>query len=167
MKKLIAAILLFITVPLFAVEEGQAAYIGGTVTAIKDGTVGRLDTTQTDALIFEHDGTKLTIPYARIESFEYEKEVAHHMGVVPTLAIVMVKYRQRRHYVRISYQDEQDVKQIAVFEIPKQMPKTLMSILQTRAPHVCETQRAAMMGQRNRGYIAGQGQGLSTCGRVD
>ena len=168
MKKLTAVFLLWlITVPLFAVEEGEVAYIGGTVAAFKEGTVGKFDTTRTDTLIFQHESTQLSIPYAKIESFEYQKEVAHHMGVIPTLAIVMVKYRQRRHYVRISYQDEQGVSQIAVFEVPKQMPKTIMSILQTRAPQVCESQRAAMMQQRNRGYVAGSNQRFSTCGRVD
>src|SRR4051812_42674171 len=74
MKKLIAVVLLVVmTSSAFAevfVDEGQAAYIGGTLVNIKNETMGKLDTTQEKALQFNYDGGKVTIPYDRIESWK-------------------------------------------------------------------------------------------------
>ncbi len=140
MKKTVIAMLLLlaVTLPLeAAVEDGQVLYLGGTVTGLKEGTVGRLDTTAATALVFEHAGGRVTVPYERIQSWEYSRKLAHNFGVVPTVAIALLKHLQRRHFFRISYRDENNVPQAAVFEVPKQMPQTLTAVLQTRVPKPC------------------------------
>ncbi|MGP0018074.1 MAG: hypothetical protein ACLPHP_05865 [Candidatus Sulfotelmatobacter sp.] len=116
-----------------ALEDGHAKYVGGTVAGVTAGTVGRLDTTSEASLIFVQAGNKLEIPYASIESYEYSKEVTWHLGVLPTIVVGLVKVRQRRHFFRFSYRDSNHVVQAAVFEVPKQMPRTLQAVLQTRA----------------------------------
>jgi hypothetical protein len=73
--------------------------------------------------------------------------VARHLGVLPAIAVGLVKKRQRRHYFRISYRDENGVVQVVVFEVPKNMPRTLLPILQTRAPQGCKTAPFAVCGQ--------------------
>jgi hypothetical protein len=81
MKKPIVLCLLFALVaPLLAVEGNQVMYTGGTVAALNVNTIGRLDATSETALGFESSGTKLLIPYADIQSFEYSTEVAHLLG---------------------------------------------------------------------------------------
>jgi hypothetical protein len=148
MKKLAALLLLFvITLPARAVDDGQVVYTGGTLTALKEGSVGRFDTTNQSVLTYEYSGKKLMMPYAKIVSFEYSREVARHLGVLPAIAVGLVKKRQRRHYFRISYRDENDIVQVAVFEVPKNMPRTLLPILQTRAPQGCKTAPFAVCGQ--------------------
>jgi hypothetical protein len=148
MKKFAALLLLLtITLPARAVDDGQVVYTGGTLTALKEGSVGRFDSTNQSVLTFEYSGNKLVMPYANIVSFEYSREVARHLGVLPAIAVGMVKKRQRRHFFRISYLDESDVVQVAVFEVPKNMPRTLLPILQTRAPQGCKTAPFAVCGQ--------------------
>jgi hypothetical protein len=148
MKKLAALLLLLvITFPASAVDDGQVVYTGGTLTAPKDGSVGRFDTTNQSVLTFAYSGNKLVMPYAKIVSFEYSREVARHLGVLPAIAVGLVKKRQRRHYFRISYRDDNDVVQVAVFEVPKNMPRTLLPILQTRAPQGCKTAPFAVCPQ--------------------
>jgi hypothetical protein len=117
-----------------ALENGHAKYVGGTVPGVAAGTIGRLDTTSETSLIFLQAGNKLEIPYASIESYEYSKEVAWHLGVLPAIAVRLFKVRQRRHFFRFSYRDSNNVEQAAVFEVPKQMPRMLQAVLQTRAP---------------------------------
>jgi len=137
-RKLAAfCMLLALSLPAGAVEDGQVMYVGGTVPAMQAGVLGRLDTTSETTLTFEYSGKKLDIPYAKIISFEYSKEVARHLGVLPAIAVGLVKKRQRRHFFRISYRDESDVPQVAVFEVSKQAPQTLQAVLETRAPHAC------------------------------
>jgi len=116
-----------------ALEDGHAKYVGGTVPGVTAGTVGRVDTTSETSLTFVQAGNKLEIPYASIESYEYSKEVTWHLGVLPGIAVRLFKVRQRRHFFRFSYRDSSHVVQAAVFEVPKQMPRTLQAVLQTRA----------------------------------
>ena len=68
-----------------ALDDGHAKYVGGTVPGLTAGTIVRLDTTSETSLTFQHAGNKVEIPYASIQSYEYSKEVARHLGVLPTL----------------------------------------------------------------------------------
>jgi hypothetical protein len=138
MKKLITfCLLLAFALPMAAVEDDQVMYLGGTAAA-RAGVVGHLDTTSEKALIFEYSREKLLIPYADIQSFEYSKEVTVHLGVMPAIAVGLLKMRRHSHYFRISYSGADAVSQVVVFEIPKQMPRTLQAVLQARAPQSCK-----------------------------
>ena len=135
MKKLLTfCLLLALALPTAAVEDGQVMYIGGTAPSLHEGAIGRFDTTSQTSLTFEYSGTKLLIPYADIQSFEYSKEVTRHLGVMPAIAIGMIKMRRHRHYFRISYGASENVSQVVVFEVPKQTPRTLQAVLEARAP---------------------------------
>ncbi len=127
--------LLLLSLSAFALDDGHARYVGGTVPGFTAGVVGRLDTTSDMSLIFEHAGHKVEIPYASIESHEYTKEVARHLGVLPTIVVALLKVRQHRHFFRISYRPQgAAAAQVVVFEVPKHAPSALQAILQTRAP---------------------------------
>jgi hypothetical protein len=140
MKKIVGMLLVIaMSVSAFAIVEGSdVMYIGGTVSALNAGVIGHLDTTSQASLTFDSSGRKLVIPYDRIQSFQYSRQVARHYGALLTVAVVMVKFRQRRHFVEIRYLDEGNTPQVAVFEISKEMPRTLMAVLSTRAPRGCK-----------------------------
>ena len=146
MKRFLSTLSFFLLLSLSAsaLEDGHAKYVGGTVPSLAAVTIGRLDTTSQTSLIFLHAGSKLEIPYASLESYEYSKEVTWHVGVLPAIAIRLFKVRQRRHFFRFSYRDSSNVLQAAVFEVPKQMPRTLQAVLQTRAPHSVKLCRPCM-----------------------
>ena len=107
--------------------------------ALTAGVIGRLDTTSETSLIFEQAGNKVSIPYASIESYEYSKDVTRHLGVLPAIAVGLMKMRRHSHFFRITYRDTgSTVQQIVVFEVPKHMPPTLQAILEARAPGRCK-----------------------------
>ncbi len=150
MKRLLAiCLLLAMTVPVGAVEDGQVMYTGGTVPALQAGVLGRLDTTSETALSFEYAGSKLAIPYAKIDSYKYYEQVARHLGVLPAIAVGMVKRRQQRHFFQIGYRDESNLSQVAVFEVSKQMPQTLLAVLLARAPQGCKPSNVGKCSQKN------------------
>ena len=128
---------LTLTLPAAAVENEQVMYAGGTVPTVKAGAIGRLDTTSETTLFFEHPGGKLPIPYADIQSFAYDKEVTRHLGVLPAIGVGLLKMRQHRHFFRISYRDDK-AEQVVIFEISKQMPRILQSVLASRSPNACK-----------------------------
>src|SRR5579863_8804560 len=117
-----------------AADDWRVKYAGGTVPGMNIGVVGKMDTTSDTSLIFEHAGDKLTIPYASIESFDHAEEVARHLGVLPAIVVGLLKARQHRHFFRISYHGTNDLAQVVVFEVPKQMPRPLQAVLDARAP---------------------------------
>jgi len=139
MKRILALCLLLAMAPSVpAVEDGQVLYIGGTIAALKEGALGRLDTSSQTIFTFESSGSKLAIPFDKIDSYEYSQQLARHLGVLPAVAVGLVRRRQRKHFLRISYHDEANAPQVAIFELPKQMPRSLLAILQLRAPQGCK-----------------------------
>jgi hypothetical protein len=150
MKRILVTCLLaafLLPLPISAVDGDQVMYVGGTAgIVLKKGVIGKLDTTSQAALNFESPGGKLVIPFEEIESYEYSQEVARHLGVLPAIAVGLVKRRQRRHFFRITYHDENKVQQVAIFEVSKETPHTLMAILQGRAPQGCRPQVSGRCG---------------------
>jgi hypothetical protein len=138
MKKLLAFyLILVVSLPALAVEDGQVMYVGGTAPGVTAGCIGRLNTTFDTELIFECAGTRLSIPYAAIQSFDYSTEVRRHLGVLPAVAIGLLKMRHHQHFFRISYRNPENTAQAAIFEVPKHMPRILQAVLETRAPRLC------------------------------
>jgi hypothetical protein len=151
-KRFVAfSVLLLLSLPATAVDNGRVKYAGGTVPGVSAGVVGRFDTTSETSLTFEYAGKTLAIPYASIESFDHAEVVARHLGVLPAIVVGLLKARQHRHFFRISYLDPNrgpnlgesissnghpnGVAQVAVFEVPKHMPRPLQAVLDARAPH--------------------------------
>ena len=151
MKKILTFCLLFVAaLPANAAEDGLVLYAGGTLPTLQTGVTGHLDTTSPTALSFNYAGNKLQIPYAKIDTFRYSQPVTHHLGFLPAVAIGLVKSRQRKHLFQISFRDENNASQVAIFEVPKSMPPSLLrAILQTRAPQACKSQQAVWQNQCN------------------
>lgn len=133
-------LLLIFSLPALAVDDGNVVYVGGTVASLKDGAIGKLDLKSQTELTFESSTGKLAIPFAKIDFYEHSQEVAHHLGVLPAIAVGLLKKRERKHFMRIAYRDENGVPQVAIFEVPKKMPRTLLAVLQQRAPQGCRPQ---------------------------
>jgi hypothetical protein len=130
------------TVPTFAVESGRATYTSGTLT-VAQGTIGSLDIRVRTALVFKFTATspgsgEIDIPYDKITGFVYRTEVAHHIGVLPAIAVSLVKRRERKHYFTIDFNDSSGAAQVAIFEVPKQDPPALLATLRSRSPQACK-----------------------------
>lgn len=76
------------------IDEGHARYVGGTEQGVPAGVVGHRDSTSATSPFFEQSGNKVEIPYAFIESYEYSKDVTRHLGVLPAIAVGLVKMRR-------------------------------------------------------------------------
>jgi hypothetical protein len=130
------------TVPTFAVEAGQVMYASGTL-SVAQGTIGSLDIRVPTTLVFKFAATssglgEIDIPYDKITGFVYRTEVAHHIGVLPAIAVTLVKRRERKHYFTINFNDSSGTAQVAIFEVPKQDPPALLATLRARSPQACK-----------------------------
>jgi len=136
-RSVMMCLLLFVAMPTLGVENGIVMYVGGTVASLREGATGSLDTGSENELAFESAGIRLAIPFARIDSYEYSQQVAHHLGVLPAIGVGLLKKRQRKHFFRITYHDDANTPQVVIFEVPKKMPRMLLAVLQLRAPQGC------------------------------
>lgn len=117
-----------------AVEGQQVMYVGGTVTGLKEGAMGRLDLTAEKGLVFESSGARYEIQYTQITSHKYTEQLARRLGVVATVAVVLVKRRQRRHFIEINFRSDDGIPQVANFEISKDAVQAVTAVLDARAP---------------------------------
>jgi hypothetical protein len=132
---LVVTIILLASCSLWAIDDGQVEYLGGTVPALEVNAIGKLDLTSEAVMQFNSTKGTFSIPYANIDSFEYAQELTHHLGVLPTIAVGLTRTRKHRHYFRIVYHNDNNVSQIVVIEVPKHMPPVLRTVLKARAPH--------------------------------
>ena len=133
---LVALLTLSLAGPALAapVEGSDVMYMGGSVANVKEGTVGRLDLTAVQELVFEHGDGRVAIPYASIQRFQYSQRLARRLGVAATVAVVLVKHRQRRHVVELYFQDTNGVSQVAMFELSKDRAAPVVAVLNARVP---------------------------------
>lgn len=138
MRKLILVVLMgWLVVPGAQAQlmGASAVYLGGTLPGVRRGTSGTLDLTAPKEIVFQSGESRIAMPYAGIQSYEYTRKLARRIGIIPTIAVVaVVKHRQRRHFITISFKDSQETVQTAVLEISKQMPDILLPVLDARAP---------------------------------
>ncbi len=127
-----------LALPAFSAEDDAVTYVGGTISSLKSGDLGKLAANSATELTFENSAGKFAISFAKIDSYEHSQEVAHHLGVVPAIAVGLLKKRHRKHFLRIAFHDDGNTPQVVVFEVPKKMPRVLLAILQQRAPQGCK-----------------------------
>ena len=137
MKKLFAVLLLLgCSLQAFAdfswVEGTDVRYVGGTSAGVAADTMGKLDITSPNELVFTASGVKINIPYAAITNFRYQEEVAHHYGVIGATVIGLLKARRKQHFLHIGYRDASGNMQTVVFEVSKDAQVPLRATIQAR-----------------------------------
>lgn len=120
-------------VPLLAVDGNKAEYIGGTVAGLKEGTEGRLNTTDDTAVQFTSKDKVTAIPYAAISELEYGQKAGRRVGVAIMVSPIALFSKKRKHYLTISYKDATGKDQAAVFELGKDIVRTTLKIIETRS----------------------------------
>lgn len=121
-----------------AVSIPSVTFIGGSAPGITTDTAASLDT-GTDQVTFQWSGGSLAIPYTQIQNFSYREKKAVSLGVLPMIAVALIRPQVYRHIVSITYLDTSGQKQVAIFEVPKEAKDTLPVVLQERTG-VCSDQ---------------------------
>ena len=118
----VAISLLVLLLAEFAVAglgSGSAMYVGGTVSAIKEKTEGKLILTDADAVTFQFKSGKHSIPYAQVNSLEYGQKAGRRLGLAIVVNPLFLLSKKRKHYFTIGYLDSAQKQQAAVFELVK------------------------------------------------
>jgi hypothetical protein len=135
------ALVLAFAASAFAVSGNEVMYVGGSAPALTPGAIGAFETGSPKELVFVCEGKRLSVAYDKIKKVEYRKEVAHHLGIAPAIAVGLVKKREQKHSITLTYADQASDRQAAVFEVPKNASQPLLAILAARAPQACVISR--------------------------
>lgn len=120
-----------------AATGDDVTYVGGSSTSVHAGDTGRFDYTAGKDLIFQVKADKLAISYDNIRKVEYRSDVMFHLGVLPAIAVGLVKKRERSHFLTLTYMDTTGASQAAVFEVAKSVPETFIAVVAARSPQAC------------------------------
>jgi hypothetical protein len=110
----------------------KTMYVGGTVTAIKEGDEGTSSTRDEKVFEFDYKDGKLTIPYDRINDLEYGQKAGRRLGLAIVVNPLLFFSKKRKHFLTVGYQDENDKQQAAVFELGKEVVRTTIASLEAR-----------------------------------
>jgi hypothetical protein len=137
-------VLLVLASPVFALDRHKAAYVGGTLPQFQyasDHAEGRLDFGDSSHLLFTADrnpaeGRRVRIAYASIQDLEFSQHVSRRL--VTTIAAaalggpmgLLVRPASRRHYLTISFLDEQRRSQVVILELGKDIVRSTLRTLE-------------------------------------
>ncbi len=133
----------------------KAAYFGGTSPAFagaKDGVEGRLDTTNSDELIFTAEespfgGKQVRIPYSDVIDLEYGQKAGRRVGaavgytiLLGPLGLISLFSKKRKHYLTVGYKGGDGKDQVAIIELGKDLVRSVLPIVETRSGKKIEYQ---------------------------
>lgn len=134
-------ILVFALVQLaYGVDSKKAMYVGGTVSTIKEKSEGKLSVADEKQFLFAYKKIKLRIPYDRINSLEYGQKAGRRIGVAIMVSPIALFSKKRKHFLTLSYLDDQDKQQAAVFEMGKDIVRVTLASLEARTGRKIEYQ---------------------------
>lgn len=122
------------------VGSKDTVYVGGTVSSIKQDTEGKSSTSDEKVFTFQYTGGQLTIPYDRVNTLEYGQKAGRRVGVAIMVSPIALLSKKRKHFVTISYLDEAEKQQAAVFELGKDVVRVTLATLEARTGRKIEYQ---------------------------
>ena len=109
-----------------AVKRGEAKYVGGTIATIREDAEGPISLTDLKRLTFlPKDSQVLEIPWDRVSQLEYGQKVTRRKKTA-------LLSKSRKHYVTITYQDQQKAEQAVVLEFDHDDIRMVLASLKAR-----------------------------------
>ena len=133
-------ILFFDATLLLAVDGKKAQYVGGTVSAIKEGSEGVLATKDENKAVFTFKKTTWEVPYKDVTGLEYGQKAGRRVGVAIMISPLALFSKKRKHFLTINFKDAQGKDQAVVFELGKDIVRTTLTIFETRSGKQIEYQ---------------------------
>jgi hypothetical protein len=122
----------------------KTKYIGGTVSALKEGAEGKSSAKDEKVFVFttDNDGKegKVEIPYDKVDSLEYGQKAGRRVGVAFVVNPIFIFSKKRRHFLTLGYTDADGKQQAAVFEMGKDVIRVNLATLEARTGKKIEYQ---------------------------
>lgn len=125
-----------------AVDGRKTLYVGGTVNSIKELTEGVSSAKDEHVFVFSYNGGKLEIPYDQVDGLEYGQKAGRRVAAAVLVSPYILFSKKRKHYLTISYKDQNDKQQAVVLELGKDIVRVTLATLEARTGRKVEYQDA-------------------------
>lgn len=148
-KKLIATFMLLALcaeVAFAGLGSDKTKYVGGTVSALKEGVEGKSSAKDEKVFVFvtdkesDKEATRIEIPYDKVDSLEYGQKAGRRVGVAFVVNPIFIFSKKRRHFLTLGYTDADGKQQAAVFEMGKDIVRVTLATLEARTGKKIEYQ---------------------------
>lgn len=126
-----AAVLAGIVYPA-AYAQTEVDYIGGTTSAMRAGSGGRIDLSDDRYFAFYARKAQLRVPYDRINLLEYGQQVDRRLALALVISPIFLLSKSRRHFLTIGYTDDRGTQQAMVFRVDKNSIRAALVALEAR-----------------------------------
>ena len=141
MRKLMLGFMLLglssISTAAFGVDTGDVEYVNGTIKGLGEGDMGSLNTSRPDALEFHASSGQFSIPYEDITTVRCRVENRFRLGVLPAIAVGLLKARTKRHFVTIEWKQADGPPDVVTLDASKVKAQGLVAVLRARAQQAC------------------------------
>ena len=118
----------------------KTMYMGGTINTVKEQSEGVSSARDEKVFTFTSPAGNITIPYDRVDSLEYGQKAGRRVAAAVLVSPYILFSKKRRHYLTISWKDENDKQQAAVFELGKGIVRVTLATLEARTGRKIEYQ---------------------------
>lgn len=124
------------------VDGNEVEVLSSTLPSVAVGSRGVFDTTVPAVLIYKAANGSLPLPYEKITHVAYTNPLARHLGVLGALGVALVRKRERKHLIEVTWTDADGTAQMVTFEVSKTAPVSLLDLLRVRAPQANQSRPA-------------------------
>ena len=110
----------------------KAVYQGGTIASLSTPSVGSVSALHGDRFVFDHESGRLEIPYDQFNSLEYGQKAARRIALSIAVSPLFLLSKRRRHFLTLSYVDNEGRQQAVVFELGKKIVRSTLAGLEAR-----------------------------------
>ena len=131
----------------YATDGMDMTYVSGTVEGMQRGVKGDVETEDAANLVINANGRRVAIPYGKLRSFHCRQEVRYHLGVLPAIAVGLLKARSRVYTVILEWDVDGQEPEVATLELSHRDQESLKDVLRARAHQACGNWRLASCGE--------------------
>lgn len=113
--------------------QADVEYIGGTTGALRAGSAGQMELTDSRYFAFYAERAQLRVPYARMNLIEYGQQVDRRLGLAMLVSPVFLLSKTRKHFLTLGFTDEAGAQQALVFRVDKGSIRAALVALEARS----------------------------------
>jgi hypothetical protein len=116
----------------WALAQGRAEYVGGTVSKIESGTSGAIDVSDAHYFVFYAKKAQVRVEYKKIDMLEYGQKVDRRLMMAVIISPIFLLSKSRKHFLTVGYVDEDGGHQALVFRVDKNGIRATLASLEAR-----------------------------------
>jgi hypothetical protein len=123
---------LWLVLPVVALAQSKAEYVGGTAPQMTIGSEGSLQVNDERYFAFYSTKSNVRVGYDQINLIEYGQQVSRRIGYAIVISPLFMLTKSRKHFLTLGYMAEDGKQQALVFRVDKNDIRATLVSLEAR-----------------------------------